>query len=184
MNTANIKALEKFQKNFINGTKVSVLDVGSACVNGDVTGRSLWKNAEYHGVDLEWFDNVDEVVPAGWFDLGRKFDVVTSMSALEHTEDPFEAFENFKRHLKPGGFLFACAPFQFHYHRYPKDCWRLTPDSFMFLCHRSGLQLVRSEFETVRFWQERSWEWKFWNLWSLLYKQCQQIECYCVAQLV
>ncbi|MCX5695220.1 MAG: class I SAM-dependent methyltransferase [Candidatus Omnitrophica bacterium] len=38
-------------------------------------------------------------------DLGRTFDIVFSIGVVHHTDNPDKAFENLKKHLRPGGKL-------------------------------------------------------------------------------
>lgn len=180
MNTATIKYIKSFQSRFT--ATGSVLDVGSMCVNGAITGRQLWPHANYTGCDIASGNNVDVVVESEAFDLCRAFDVVVSSSCAEHVRRPWAHFGAISQHLKPGGFLVFTAPFAFHYHRYPIDCWRYTPDSFETLCQDSGLEVVECRLINSWPWKEMTPSWAFWNLWQQFYKGIRHIECCGIAR--
>lgn len=54
------------------------------------------------------------------------FDFVVCTEVLEHTLQPFNAVEEIRRLLKPGGLVFASSPFNFRIHGPLPDCWRFT----------------------------------------------------------
>lgn len=54
------------------------------------------------------------------------FDFVVCTEVLEHTLQPFNAADEIKRILKPGGFAFVSTPFDFRIHGPLPDCWRFT----------------------------------------------------------
>lgn len=187
MNSLTIKELKRFQDRYYRSCLWSgggtVLEIGSACVNGSILGRDLWPQPQlYTGADIASGKNVDVIVPDGDFDLGQRFDVVVSSACMEHVKRPWKAFPVLAKHLKPGGHLFFTAPFAFHYHRYPVDCWRFTPDSFQVMCEDSGLEVVEARLANAWPWQEQTFEWVFWNLWQQFYKGIRHIECVGVAR--
>jgi SAM-dependent methyltransferase len=74
----------------------------------------------------------------------NKFDFVVSDQVLEHIEgDPFQAIEESRRVLKPGGIAVHTTVFMFPVHGYPHDFWRFTPAALELLCAPFG-QIVTS----------------------------------------
>ena len=63
------------------------------------------------------------------------FDIVISDQVLEHIEgDPFQAIEESRRILKPGGLAIHTSVCIQPIHWGPKDMWRFTPDGLRYLC--------------------------------------------------
>ncbi len=54
------------------------------------------------------------------------FDVVLSLSVLEHVKDPFKCAGEIARVLKPGGLLICSVPFLQPYHGYPHHYYNMT----------------------------------------------------------
>jgi len=65
--------------------------------------------------------------------------VALLMESLEHVENPFKAFREIARVLKPGGILVCTTVACFPLHAHPKDLWRFLPDGLRFLCKETGL---------------------------------------------
>ena len=68
------------------------------------------------------------------------FDLVACISVLEHVENPVKAIREIHRVLKPGGIAWVQLPFNFPYHEFPKDFWRVSPD---------GLRIWMKAFEEI-----------------------------------
>jgi SAM-dependent methyltransferase len=68
------------------------------------------------------------------------FDIVICTEVLEHTLQPFNAVDEIKRILKPGGYAFVSTPFNFRIHGPLPDCWRFT---------EHGLRALFKDFELV-----------------------------------
>jgi len=67
------------------------------------------------------------------------YGVVLLCETLEHLCDPFAAFKEAARILRPGG-LFICTTVAcWGLHRHPQDYWRFLPDGLTHLCRVSGL---------------------------------------------
>lgn len=65
----------------------------------------------------------------------NRFDIVISDQVLEHIEgDPFQAIEESRRVLKPGGLAIHTSVCIQPIHWGPKDMWRFTPDGLRYLC--------------------------------------------------
>lgn len=75
--------------------------------------------------------NNSELIP------DASYDFVVCAEVLEHTLRPFDAVEEIRRVLKPGGLLFLTAPFNFRIHGPLPDCWRFT---------EHGLRALLSDF--------------------------------------
>ncbi len=107
----------------------TVIEVGSMDVNGSV--RSIVEAlgpARYIGVDLCEGPGVDMICAAE--DLVdvfgcETFDLLISSEMLEHVREWKCVIRNFKRLLRPHGYLFATTRSKgFFYHDYPHDFWR------------------------------------------------------------
>ena len=72
-------------------------------------------------------------------DTGR-FDYVVCTEVLEHTLQPFQAVQEIRRLLKPGGLAFVSTPFNFRIHGPLPDCWRFT---------EHGLRALFKDFEII-----------------------------------
>jgi len=97
---------EKYPKFF---TDVSVLDIGSLDINGNV--KHFFSHPfRYVGVDLCEGKNVDVVSPGHLYKSGFLFDVVTSTECFEHDMYYPRTIQNMISLLKTGGlFFFTCA---------------------------------------------------------------------------
>lgn len=74
--------------------------------------------------------NNDQMVPS------HRFDYIVCTEVLEHTLQPFQAVDELERMLKPGGLVFASAPFNFRIHGPLPDCWRFTEHGWRTLFRR------------------------------------------------
>ncbi len=113
------RILEKEKANFGKGP-INVLDFGSFDVNGNVRDAlncSLYEvNADvseymYYGVDQSRGPNVNIVATsemlASW---ENQFDVITSVSVLEHDDFFWDSVLQLTKLLKVGGILFINVP--------------------------------------------------------------------------
>lgn len=120
---------------------LSIYDLGSYDVNGSYRPLFQSANWQYKGVDLEAGPNVDVVLKSPYnINLAsRSADVIISGQAFEHIEFFWLTWLELVRLLKPGGYIFLIAPSRGPEHRYPVDCWRFYPDSYMALAKYAGL---------------------------------------------
>lgn len=69
-------------------------------------------------------------------------DVIISSSSLEHYSDPFAAFREFTRVLKPAGHLYLDVPFTHVEHQIPHDYFRFSRYGLKHLCQLNQLDIV------------------------------------------
>jgi len=75
------------------------------------------------------------------------YGVVLLCETLEHLSDPFKAFKEAARILRPGG-LFICTTVAcWCMHRHPKDYWRFLPDGLRHLCETVNLKIYNEKLE-------------------------------------
>lgn len=76
------------------------------------------------------------------------FGVVVMCELLEHVSNPFMAYKEAARILRPGG-LFICTTLACWWlHEHPKDYWRFLPDGLRHLCAVNGLEIYYELFNT------------------------------------
>ena len=93
-------------------------------------------------LNLDAFRNVDVVGDAHAIPfLDDSFDSVFSVAVLEHVRQPWTVAAEQMRVLRPGGWLYAEAPFIFFFHGYPNDFTRFT---------REGLRQLFDGLEDVQ----------------------------------
>lgn len=137
--------------------RLRVLDVGSMIYDGSAGYGELFPAPayEYVGLDLAEGPNVSLVPddPYDWAAVdSESFDVVISGSAFEHTPYFWITASEVARVLTQGGIAAIIAPSSGEVHRYPFDCWRFYPDSWLALCQYVGLELLESFIE--------DWSWR------------------------
>lgn len=124
--------------------KLTVVDIGSANVNG--TYRTLFdeRSYEYIGVDMAAAAGVDLVISDPYrmpFKDGYA-DVVISGQMLEHSEFFWLTFKEKVRIVNDSGYVIMIAPSGGPIHRYPVDCYRFYPDSYRALAKYTNSMLV------------------------------------------
>ena len=146
MHPNSMNLMEAMKINHLGGDwSGSLLDVGSYDVNG--TYRELFPGCEYVGIDTREGPGVDRVVDMcqGLSSVqmaGEHFDLVISGQMLEHCPHPTLAVSFMALTLKPGGFMFLIAPWQWPIHPHPKDYWRILPDGMRLLMEEAGLEVL------------------------------------------
>lgn len=86
---------------------LAVLEIGALDVNG--SGRPLFPNAQFLGVDRMPGRGVDVVSTAPIFDGEGRFDVVLTTETLEHAPQPGDIVESAWCSLRDGGMLLITA---------------------------------------------------------------------------
>ncbi|MGI8820324.1 MAG: methyltransferase domain-containing protein [Chthoniobacterales bacterium] len=138
-------------------SRLAILDVGSADVNGSYRAIFASPSWFYTGLDMAPGKNVDVVPrdPYYWREIAAgKYDVVISGQAFEHAEFFWETMRELARALKPGGLCCILAPSAAPEHRHPVDCWRFYPDGFVAVARYAGLEIleVSTDWEAEDRW--------------------------------
>ncbi len=74
-------------------------------------------------------------------------DGVMILNVLEHVRDPARVAAEIGRVLRPGGAVYAVAPFVFPYHEAPEDHWRYSVSGIALLFERLGFQKAFNGFQ-------------------------------------
>lgn len=154
---------EKIKQIFEN--KKNIIDIGGGLRVSKQRGNRFnpgreWITKYLDKVDYKILDPVPDYNPDIIGDIhdlpmeDGSIDAIICIAVLEHIENPFKAFEEMYRVLKPGGYCFIYVPFLFYYHAqhgYYGDFWRYTEDSLKYLSRDFSsieIQKVRHPFET------------------------------------
>lgn len=131
--------------------RLSVLDIGSADINGSYRPIFDLMNVDYMGVDLVAGPGVDHVLDNPYsLPFGdAKFDITFSGQTFEHADFFWKIFEEMTRVTRPDGLIVVITPSAGPVHRYPVDCYRFNLDSMDALARLADVHLVdawRSDF--------------------------------------
>jgi SAM-dependent methyltransferase len=97
-----------FVKSRVPERRVSVLEIGSRNVNGEV--RHLFDSSRYVGLDIEPGPGVDVVADASVYETDDRFDVIVCCEVLEHTPVWAQIVARCGDLLRPAGHLIlTCA---------------------------------------------------------------------------
>jgi SAM-dependent methyltransferase len=140
--------MAQFRNRYLDARRnepLTVIDLGSADLNGSYRKLFAIPPWRYLGVDLVAGENVDIVLrdPYRWRELGSEsIDVVVSGQTFEHTEFFWETMLEIARVLKPRGMCCIIAPSCGPEHRFSRDCWRIFADGFSAVARYAGLEVV------------------------------------------
>jgi SAM-dependent methyltransferase len=123
-----------------------ILEIGSLQVDDQadlIELRSLFPGKAYTGIDFRAGPGVDcvasvESLPQADASVGT----VLAFSTFEHVRRFWVGFEEVHRVLRPDGVFALACPFYFHYHAYPHDYWRFTPEALDGLLERYALRVL------------------------------------------
>jgi len=139
MHESSMNRMREFIDEFLDENEyLKILDVGSWCKNAEYPSyKSMFNKPkwQYQGVDLRAGCNVD-IVAKDVYDWGIEplfYDVIISGQCLEHVKDVKNWIQQINKCLKPNGIVCIIAPWKWHEHRHPIDCWRILPDGMKFL---------------------------------------------------
>jgi SAM-dependent methyltransferase len=111
------------------GSEATVVEFGSYDVNG--TLKPIFSSHKYVGIDMFAGPNVDIVSNSHSVPLeDASVDVILSSSNFEHDDQFWTTILEMCRLIKPGGYIYICAPSAGPYHGHPGDCWRFYADSW------------------------------------------------------
>jgi SAM-dependent methyltransferase len=125
-----------------------VLDAGA----GDSPYREHFAHATYEAADVcvrdaRSYPHVSFVCDLRSIPIpDARYDLVLCTQVLEHVPRPLEVLAELRRVLKPGGSLWASAPFSFEEHEVPYDFFRYTRFGWRELLSRAGLEAERIEW--------------------------------------
>ena len=147
---------EFFQEKIIKifTEKKSVIDIGGGLRVLQDRGNRYDKNRAWilpylKKVDYKILDPVPDYQPDIISDIhslpfpDNSQEAIICIAVLEHVENPFKAFKEMHRVLKPGGYCFIYTPFLYYYHAEPgyyHDYWRFSKDA---------LELLSKDFSTM-----------------------------------
>ena len=122
----------------------TVIDIGA----GDAPYRELFEGLNYRTCD--WENSIYQPTQppdyvANAIDLpfdSDSIDGIVCTQVLEHVAEPWLAFDEFIRVLRPGGSLWVTTPFVWFIHEAPYDFYRYTSYGLRFLAERSGFDVV------------------------------------------
>lgn len=143
MHSTAHEELAKFAATLDPLKPLAIGDVGAYDVNGclrPLFSKPPWR---YCGIDLAAGPNVDIVVPseANWTNIGDEaFDVIVTVSTLEHTRRPWLVVKEIARITKHGGTGCICVPHTWFKHDNPIDCWRIFPEGMRTIIEDAGLK--------------------------------------------
>lgn len=146
MHESTYREMERFAKSLPAGP-LRIADVGSYDVNGTYKRIFQREGWSYVGLDVSAGPNVDVVLSGEveWRNVeDESFDVVVSGQVLEHTRFPWLFVRELARIAKHGAPICIIAPYQWEYHPYPIDCWRVFPDGLRAVMEYNGLQVSQT----------------------------------------
>ena len=79
----------------------------------------------------------------------NSYGVVLLCEVLEHLRDPFKAFKEIARILRPGGLFICTTVAAWPLHKHPFDFYRFMPDGLNYLCNVSGLEVIHGVLEPI-----------------------------------
>lgn len=147
-------------------TSTEVIDIGGTLrIDGKRSNRvepgNAWLIPYAEKIDYKILDYVPDYNPDIVGDIhdlpfeDNSKEAILCLAVLEHVYNPFKAFEELHRTLKPGGKLLIYVPFLYYYHAhkgYYKDYWRYTYDGIEELAKpfsKVEIMHVRERFETL-----------------------------------
>lgn len=127
-----IKHAGLFFNTYCNVGDLSVVEIGSANVNGTIKDATNSYISKYTGIDFADAPGVDVVLddPYKFPFNDNEFDMLVTSSCFEHSELFWLTFLESVRIVKPNGLVYINVPSAWMcYHQFPVDCWRFYPDS-------------------------------------------------------
>jgi len=151
-------AIQDFVRDVARTTKpgAAVLDAGA----GECRFKPLFQHSRYFGVDFaqgdpQWdYSKVDVIARLEELPFAdTTFDRVLSIVVLEHTPEPAQVIDEFRRVLKHAGTVHVVVPHMWEEHQKPHDFFRYTSSGIRYLMENAGLRVTRVEPIGGFFWQ-------------------------------
>lgn len=102
-----------------------ILDVG--CGKSGIAAGCSPPGSFVLGIDIDRATNSSIVAGAGCLPVrSGSCDAAVILALLEHLKEPWTAFGEAHRVLRPGGLVAGYVPFIYPYHGHPIDCYRFT----------------------------------------------------------
>jgi FkbM family methyltransferase len=144
MHSTAYEEVRKFVSRLSQDSPLAIADIGAYDVNGCL--RPLFTNPgwSYTGIDVSPGPNVDIVVGHDhWPNIADEtYDVLVSVSTLEHTKHPWLVVQEMFRITKKGGIACIVAPYGWEHHAHPIDCYRFFVDGMRALMDLAGYEIT------------------------------------------
>ncbi|NLD95141.1 MAG: class I SAM-dependent methyltransferase [Fibrobacter sp.] len=132
---------EKLIKKYIKG---KLLDIGAGSLAwknllGTATTTYISSDFSRTHKDLDLIFDVTKPFPVA----SNSFDSLFCHSVLEHTPEPWKAFDEFYRILNNDGILILSVPFIFYIHGAPYDFFRFTKYGVVQLAEKAGFTVEK-----------------------------------------
>ena len=128
-----------------------VIDLGTGIAAGYY--RDLFAGHKYVTLDLRQDLKHHVDIIADIVDMPKvssnSYGVVLLLETLEHVKNPFTAFSESARILKPGGLFICTTVASWPQHNHPVDYWRFLMPGLELLCIQSNLKIFHQE-QTIR----------------------------------
>lgn len=153
MHTSVYEEAQKFAKTLPADRPLRIGDVGACNLNGCL--RAVFEKPPwtYVGMDLSPGPNVDLILASEtqWTNVkDGEFDVVVSVSTMEHTRYPWLFMKELARIVKGSGSVFVTAPYMWVFHQHPIDCWRVYPDGMKAVMESVNLRVKSTYMRTFQ----------------------------------
>jgi SAM-dependent methyltransferase len=141
MHKSAMDDVQRFSEHFVDSDRCyRIADVSPYDVNGNVRHlfhRNRWTYVES---DLAAELKIDQIVGPDGLNIDLdSFDLVISVSNMEHVPKPWEWIKKLSNRLAPGGLIYVNSPNTWPYHGHPIDCWRVWPMGMKALFEEGGI---------------------------------------------
>jgi len=143
-------------ENEIVSTDIRPLVIEEIAHRGHKTDYTGFDYSPGKGVDKTW-----DLHHQPNAEMTEAYDLIFCLETLEHVRNPYDAVDNLRTMLAPGGLLVLSVPYHFQWHARP-HYWGITPDGISALLEHAGFdashQLVGMDPPST---EENGWNWEF-----------------------